>query len=298
MLNTTFDRKINDQCKDGYVVPVEIAEQIAAGNALFDTVNEYRLQRIYGDEVWLKLESGGVSSKRLEASKVLEVCAGNGFLTYHLLRRTKPKYLVVNDISQTELQSNMKLISDSFDTNNIEWLLGDMHELDMDGQFDVIIGNSFLHHFYDVPKVMEKMARLLVPGGVFVSLHEPTPMATFVESGKAALLPLAGVFPRLMNDLVRERYRGAQSATDLWLFEMKKLRPLILEAGFSRVNSLPFNLLRPLCVTRFSLHLDEGHPRLSKNEIVRLEKAIRLDRRLARFVPSRFFGSVALFCHK
>jgi len=62
-----------------------------------DTGAEHRLQEVYGKENWLKLERAGLTPEVLSGSEVLEVCAGTGFLTYHLLQRCKPKHLIVND---------------------------------------------------------------------------------------------------------------------------------------------------------------------------------------------------------
>lgn len=281
-----------------FVATDDLAMRIRAGNCEFDTGNEYRTQNIYGDELWAKLSRGGLSKESFKGKRVLELCAGNGFLTYHFLRYAKPLSLVVNDISETELESNQRLISTLESNVEVKWLRSDMHELELESGFDVVIGNSFLHHFYDVPKALKKIHSLLRDGGVFVSLHEPTPVATFVESGRAHLAPLAAMAPQWMNDLVRVRYTGGPSPTDLWLFKPSDLASLGKKAGFQAVRTEPFGLFRPWFVGRYQLHLCEEKPLLNDSEAHQLHKAIRLDNLASRILPASMFGSVTTFFYR
>jgi ubiquinone/menaquinone biosynthesis C-methylase UbiE len=69
------------------------------GNLNSDAGSELRLQSVYGDEIWLKLQRAGFSPNQFDTLNILEPCAGTGFLTYHLLKRCSPKSLTVNDIS-------------------------------------------------------------------------------------------------------------------------------------------------------------------------------------------------------
>ncbi len=193
MLNPTFPKATQRAVCSAYVAPPSIAEHTVLGNAAMETGAEYRLQEAYGDENWLKLERAGLAPEVFNRSEVLEVCAGTGFLTYHLLQRCQPKHLTVNDISAIELSAARELIAIAHPNAVIDWVLGDMHTLDFGRRFDVIIGNSFLHHFHDVPKVLARFADMLNPGGIFISLHEPTPMSTVVEGAKIAVWPLAWI---------------------------------------------------------------------------------------------------------
>lgn len=298
MLNPTFPKAIKNHATRSYVINDQLARDTVFGNQAFDTGPEYRLQAVYGDEIWKKLERAGLPASKFEQAKVLEVCAGTGFLTHHLLRRFKPRNFTVNDISPTEIQAAQDLLSRTNPEANISWVIGDMHEIDFSERFDVIIGNSFLHHFHDVPKVLSRFAELLTEDGVFVSLHEPTPMATVVEGAKLLAYPLAVMFPSLVNDIARARYKGPPSQTDIWMFESKSLEKVALNAGFSNVQLVPWHFFRPILVQQQSLHLGSTKTELSPNEIETLDKAVRIDSKLNRFLPSRFFGSICLVCHK
>lgn len=55
------------------------------GNEENITVAETRLHPVFGEEIWLKLERARFSPSVLNGLSVLEVCAGTGFLTFHLL---------------------------------------------------------------------------------------------------------------------------------------------------------------------------------------------------------------------
>lgn len=296
MLNPTFSKVMQRAVAAPYVAPLAIANRTVQGNTEFDTGSEHRLQEVYGEESWLKLERAGLTPEFFNGCEVLEVCAGTGFLTYHLLQRCQPKHLTVNDISSTELATAQKLIGKAHPAAVVEWILGDMHTVNFGRRFDVIIGNSFIHHFHDVPKVLARFAAMLKPGGVFISLHEPTPMSTVVEGGKVAVWPLAVLAPGLVNDIARARYKGQPSATDLWMFEADKIKRVARSAGFTNVATFPWGLVRPIVVQRNALHLCKEKPELSADEERRLRRAIRLDATLNRLLPQRCFGSICLLC--
>lgn len=297
MLKPSFPKSVCSAAAPNYVLEKSLANLTLDGNQAFDTAVEYRLQEVYGNELWAKLQRAGVSKSRLANADVLEVCAGTGFFTYHLLQRSQPKSLTINDISAQEIRAAQTLL-DRLPPRPVSWVLGDMHEIDFERKFDLIIGNSFLHHFHDVPRVLGRFANLLRAGGTFISLHEPTPMATVVESAKLFAYPLAVYFPGIVNEIARSRYVGKPSYTDIWLFEPHNLKQVALSAGFSRVRLIPWHLLRPLVVQKADLHLNAHKPLLSAREEAVLGRAVAIDGILNRFLPSRFFGSICLVCEK
>lgn len=298
MLNPTFPRSAKSRIAEPYVAPPDIAASTVAGNEAFDTGDEFRMQEVYGEELWMKMERAGLSPARLSGSSVLEVCAGTGFLTHHILERCVPRQLAVNDISSAELRAARSLMTARHPDVAIDWVVGDVHRLDFGRTFDVIIGNSFLHHFHDVPAVLRRFASLLNPGGCFVSLHEPTPMATVVEGAKVAAYPLACVAPGLVNEIARSRYTGDPSRTDIWMFEPRVLRRVAMQTGFSSASFHPWHLRRPIVVQTNRLHLSESKPALSSSEARLLRRAIVVDSFLNRILPSRCFGSFTLVCRK
>lgn len=298
MLNPSFPKSASRCVGSNYVAPESIVLSTRRGNESFDTGKEYRLQSVYGDEIWLKLARAGVTPPVLQELSVLEVCAGTGFLTFHLLSKCAPKSLTVNDISSTEMDVAKKMVTTNFPDAAVDWVLGDMHTVEFNRKFDVIIGNSFIHHFHNVPQVLSRIQALLTDKGIFISLHEPTPMSTVVEGAKMLAYPLAVVAPGLVNDIARARYRGEPSLTDLWMFEPEKLKRVAERAGFTSVDIFPWHLLRTIVAQKKGLHLSANKPRLSDDEVLVLRKAIDKDAFLNRILPQRFFGSISLVCRK
>jgi ubiquinone/menaquinone biosynthesis C-methylase UbiE len=183
MINTTFSKEKQGSVKEPYIATKGISERIVQGNNEMDTGTEHRLQRTFGDENWLKLARAGFTPDEMSGENALEVCAGTDFLTCQLLNRCQSKWLTVNDISATELSAARNLSTGPYLAAQVDWALGNMHMLDLGRRFDVIIGNSFIHHFHDVPRVLSRLSSMLNPGGVFISLHEPKPMSAVVEGG-------------------------------------------------------------------------------------------------------------------
>lgn len=297
MLNASFPKSICAAVRSPYVAPDSIANRIMVGNESFHTGDENRLHPAYGDELWKKLERAGLDPKSVNELTVLEVCAGTGFLTYHLLQRCNPN-LTVNDISSDELKFAQNLIETHKLNNNIKWVLGDMHTVKFEQKFDLIIGNSFLHHFYNVPEVLRRFYNLLKPGGVFISLHEPTPMSIIVEGAKLFAWPLAVLAPNFVGDLARSRFKGEPSSTDLWVFEEKKLRALATQAQFASMDAYAWGLVRPIIVQSYDLHLSANKLFLSDDEINLFTKAVKIDSFLNKFLPKRCFGSLCLAFRK
>ena len=298
MLNPTFSTFHTNKISEDYIAPKDIAESNLTANSNFETGLEYRLQNVFGEEIWLKLERAGFTEDRFNKSSILEICAGNGFLTYHLLTNIRPIRYVINDISEIELEQNKKLIFENFSNPCIEYLQGDVHALDVSGKFDIIIGNSFLHHFHDVPKALNSIMSYLKPGGTFISLHEPTPLSPIVEGAKIFALPIGIMFPTLINNFIRMRYVGPPSETDLWMFEEKKMKKLFSKLKFANSKFYYWNLFRPIVVQKKSLHLSINKQSLSALEEKQFKNSILKDSLLNKFLPSRFFASMCIVLEK
>jgi len=294
MLNPSFPKSACAAVTTPYVAPDSIVNRTIHGNETFDTGTEYRLQPTFGEELWLKLERAGLTSDVLNELSVLEVCAGTGFLTFHLLSRCSPTSLTVNDISASEMGAAQNLIQAYYPDATIDWVLGDMHTVTFERKFDLIIGNSFIHHFYNVPQVLSRFHDLLNPGGIFITLHEPTPMSAVVEGAKIFAWPLAVLAPGLVNKIARARYKGEPSATDLWMFEPALLKQVALQSGFKSFDVHSWGLLRPIVVQRFGLHTSADKPQLSDQETRTFIKAVKIDAMLNRFLPHRCFGSICI----
>lgn len=298
MLNPTFPK---DMCRfdmSKYVAPQQISNMIVEGNSSISDGVEFRTDEIFGWEIWKKLNRLGIKKENIYGKKILEVCGGGGFLTYHLLGKEIKINLTVNDISKAEIIQSRKLINKYYPSISIEYIEGDIHKLEFENKFDLIIGNSFLHHFYNVPQVLAKFNDLLNTDGKFITLHEPTPMATIVESGKYFFYPIAVLFPNFLNELIRKKYKGPISNTDLWLFKPKEIISIAYDAGYQKVEVQPWHLFRSLNSAKFKIHLSENKKNLSLIEKKILQISIYMDSLLNKILPNNFFGSVSIVCTK
>jgi SAM-dependent methyltransferase len=166
--------------------------------------------------------------------------------------------------------------------------------------YDVVIGNSFLHHFPDVPRVLATISALIRPGGLFVGLHEPTPAAVPWESGD--LRHVIAYFMFRARYLRRLRYHGPgplrEGTTDVWMFDADALRRLLEDQGFVQVQVLPRYLLRPFVVALLRLSLDEEKPRLTALQSTVLRSAVAIDAVLRRLLPARAFGGLSFVARR
>ena len=298
MLNPTYPKAYKKKEISPYNIKDSILKKNIIANTNSNTGPELRLQEVYGYEIWLKLQRAGFGPEKFNSLNILEPCAGTGFLFYHLLKRCRPKSLIANDISVQELERSKKLLSNNKLGNNIKYVVGDMNSINFDQNIDLIIGNSFLHHFNNVGKILTNFANLLSRGGTFISLHEPTEIASVVESVILHRYPIAVMFPELINDIIRYRYKGKVDDTDIWMFNKKKLSKLVLNSGFSKVKIYHWNLLRQIYVAKKSLHLNKKKPALLDNEVKGLKRAIYIDSCLNKLLPSKFFSSLMIVCEK
>ena len=301
MLNPSFSRDLISFDPSAYVLPPALVEQVVRENTAYDSGEELRLQEVYGVEQRKKLDSLGLQEYPWREKRVLDACCGTGFLSYHLLKRSPPRTITLADINQHEVDRAKKLIGNEKSSTAVSFLVADVLQTGLpDGSFDMIIGNSFLHHFYDVPRAMREFLRLLRPGGMFVTLHEPTPAAMAVERGQIKFL-LKIFFKG--DGLVEEmRYAGKgispDGGADVWIFKKKELISLVRRADFGHVVARDWHIARQFIVARKQLHLNSSKRELSRSEAKLLGRSISMDSILCRLLPSYLCGSVSLAAQK
>ena len=299
MLNNNFSKKVLEKHQDilaTYVLPVELAVKTVENNS-GQVGSELRLQEIYTEEIWRKLDSLGMKEFSWNTAKVLDVASGAGFLSYHLLKRITPAELHLADISLEEVEESKKLLISRYPSSVIEYSTVDVLQSGFpDHSFDVIIGNSFLHHFYDLPKALQEFKRMLKSGGVFISLHEPTVPAVAHEYKNPILTIWYWMMGKDYLNLVR--YKGEDIApgggADVWIFEQKDIAPLFKKVGFNEVRIGNWNFFRPMVVSFLHLHQSKEKPVLQKWEILFLRLGIGLDGFLQKILPAKAFGSVSV----
>jgi ubiquinone/menaquinone biosynthesis C-methylase UbiE len=306
MLNPAFPAEAEARAGASYVLPSDLAQQIASANESGATGAELRLQQVYGDELWARLGSLGLGPADLEGRDVLDACCGTGFVSYHVLRRVRPRSLTLMDVSPEEVMQAERLLCGGAPDGavqgspTISFCTEDLaRAATADMSFDVVVGNSFLHHFANVPLVLERVYRMLRPGGVFVGLHEPTPAAVAWES--AYVRPIVGLFgggQRWMDRLRPPAGTVRPGYGDAWLFEVEDVAQLLRHAGFTAVVVRPRYLLRPLLVALLGMYLTPQRPHLYRWQAALLRGAIAADAALARIAPARWFGGLCFRAHR
>ncbi len=300
MLNPAFSDKVVDAYKsllDNYILPEDLVELILQKNSSFDTGSELRLQEAYTFEIFQKMQSLSLDKRDWKNAKVLDICCGTGFLSYHLLKKFSPRQLTLSDISVHELKQAEILLGSAYSHSSIDYRQNDILNSDFaDESFDIIIGNSFLHHFYNLPQAIQEFKRLLKPGGVFVTLHEPTPSAVVYESGSLKLILKYFLKGNRLIDEIRYKGEGVLpcAGADVWIFQPEKIMNLFKQAGFRDIKLGSWNIFKPIIVAGASLTLNETHQSLTPLESLLFKNGIIVDKFLRTFIPQNFFGSFCL----
>lgn len=302
MLNPGFSHEADEAYGSRYIVPESLSRAIIGANGKFATGREWRTQSTYGDELWFRLRELGLSRLPWPNLRVLDACCGSGFLSYHLLKRTNVRSLTLLDVSRDEIAAARELVvGGGLDTERVVTVCRDLSEAAVAAEpFDVVVGNSFLHHFPDVPAVLAAAFDLLRPGGLFIGLHEPTPSALAWESG--ALRQVLAYFLLRRRYLRAVRHPGPElmrdGTTDVWIFTVSELRNLLLDQGFVSVKVMPRYLVRPFVVAVLGLHLGPDRPQLARRESRLLTAAVRLDGVLRLVLPAPMFGGVSFVAQR
>lgn len=303
MLNPSFPRCVINFEESKYQLPPELWEKVISNNKEFKTGEEFRLQKVFGYEVWNKLGMLGLDKSKWENKKILELSGGTGFLTFHLLQRIKPDKYIFNDISVEEIKEAKVTISkvDRNKVTKVKFIHGDLMKVDFpENYFDIICGNSFLHHIPDIPESLRKIHKLLKPGGKFVCLHEPVVASVALESSNIKAWILASFFKEKYIEMIRRKGKNVSEnyGSDVWIFKNKDLERLLFSAKFAKVNIKNIQLLRPIVVSQLKLHLTPRKKSLTSFEVNILESAINLDSKLSQKLQSNIFGSVAFTATK
>jgi len=303
MINPAFSKNISEKVKNSYILPKEIVDIVKQQNISFDSGQELRTQKVYGDELFLKLNSLGIENFDWQNKDVLDVCAGTGFLSYHLLSRVKPKSLTLVDISKNEINEAKKNLEKFAVNLPLNFVVGDATKTDFnDNSFDVVIGNSFLHHFYDLPAAIKEFKRILKPGGLFITLHEPTIASLAMESRNPLIILRYFLYGKSYIDRFY-RYRGKGGVApgqgaDVWMFDGNELAELFLKNGFKNIKIDYWHFFKAKIVAMFGLWLSDKKLKLNFLETILIKIGIYLDLIFKKILPKIFFGSIILRSEK
>jgi demethylmenaquinone methyltransferase/2-methoxy-6-polyprenyl-1,4-benzoquinol methylase len=295
MLNTNFSKETNS--KTDLSLSEENIQKIQESNKNFDTGTEKRLSPIFTEEIWKKIKNLGLTEKSFIEKNVLDLCAGTGFLSYHICQRTKTKKITLIDISETEINEAKKTLPEKFPEQTFDFKISDITTTDFpDNTFDIIIGNSFIHHLWDINKTLQEIKRILRPGGIFISLHEPTPISLAHESGS---LITACLFLKKGNSFYDScRTKEDNPGTDVWVFNKSDMETILKNNNFNNIKIKNWHIFRSLIYFWLKIYEIQDKNDLNFFKKTAFRIAIAIDAFLQKIIPDRFFASIAIICYK
>lgn len=158
--------------------------------------------------------------------KVLELGCGTGEYTRGLLKENLNLFCVdisYNMIKKAEEKNRVAC--------NLYFVISDAVQLPFkNGVFDVVVGNSVLHHILDINEAVYQINRVLKKGGRF-AFSEPNML-----NPQIFLQKNIGILRRLCGDTPYER-----------AFFRWQIKEIFGRARFKNVKVKPFDFLHPLC---------------------------------------------------
>lgn len=159
---------------------------------------------------------------------VLEIGCGTGVFTRAIADRARDVWLTACDISPASIDVARRNLGQR---DNLSFHVSDVTRLGFGAaQFDVVTGNSILHHVPQQPCVLE-LFRVLKPGGQLL-LFEPNLMN-----------PELALWTNLPRKLVPGRL---EFSDDEHAFTRWQGKRMLSHAGFVDVRVKPFDFLHPL----------------------------------------------------
>ena len=260
LINPAFSDNLCSKIKDEYKLPDEIIEIVKNSNKDNESGSniENRTQKCFTKEIKLILNSIGLDFNIFSDKIILDICAGQGFLSYHILKNEIiPKELYLADINEKDLSSAKTLLSDNLRINNIKFNVMDVTKTNYPEEyFDIVIGNSFLHHMYDVPQMLSEIKRILKKDGIFICLHEPTISSMVFEYRNPKRLFKFLIYGK--NYLNKIRYTGEMiqkgGGSDVWMFDETIIKELIGKTGFKELKISSSKLIRSVITSYFKYY--------------------------------------------
>lgn len=244
-------------------------------------IDEKRCEQVYGN--WVRV----FEQFDIQGGDLLEIGSGTGQLTYGLIKHRRFSSVYASDISPVFLEV-IKERARSFDRQTRYFACDANHLPFRSGSFDVVIGNSVLHHFLDYEKTLEQCFGLLRKGG-YALFFEP------VIQGKAWISFIIDLM-RSMDEafcldiftapqrkkmqrtvrhqttvpmLKNEREKLAE-IEDKYIFDLNELQTLAEKIGFSGFQH--FNARHPVPLSyRPGVISTLGYHGISREQVARFD---------------------------
>jgi len=261
-----------------FVLDAEGQQMVTRANQSLDSgyVDSHDFPRpaVFFDLVVENLNRSG----RAHFNRAIDVCCGTGFLALELTRRGIIETCLAVDINRaaiTILQEKLKATPSS----RVEPTHANFLSFSPKEKVDLIIGNSFLHHFPDNRAFLLKCHELLNQGGVLFLCHEPSLLNDFLENPISYLLTLLG-------------RRKSVLCTDIWQYSVRSATELLQSTGFTHIEIRGFSLLSSpfnwLVLTIWKRVLRAPVPRWAWGFFFRLTI---WEQKLFFFIPKDWFAS-------
>lgn len=174
----------------------------------------------------------------------LEVGAGTGYFTLHMLKAGIVREAVATDISPGMVAALEKNAAQQ--GLQVEALVADAEWLPFeDESFDLVLGHAVLHHIPDLERAFSEFHRVLRPGGVIFFAGEPSRTGDRVAIvPKKAADHVAPLWRRAINARPAEHghddggaeNHALESQVDVHAFVPAELRAPVATAGFEAVD--------------------------------------------------------------
>jgi ubiquinone/menaquinone biosynthesis C-methylase UbiE len=207
-----------------------------------------------------------------DATRVLDIASGSGYLTYHLARTVPQSRVTGVDVSAAAVAYAAQL----YQADNLAFATGDGFALQFpDGHFDMVVTFETIEHVPDGDRFVKELARVTDPQGTLLlstpykgyDFPDPTHINTYDASDLFALLRKhfdeVGEFYQHLGDddradAVRSIAQGAREARS-WRSRMRRL----LASGVPRPLKHPLKRCLGMASPpprRFLIRADQYYP--------------------------------------
>lgn len=187
------------------------------------------------------------------SQKILEIGAGGGNTLVEIKKLKIASEVIGADIFSFPLSNQQNPLIDKFIIANLE-----TEDLDLPADyFDVIIAGDILEHLIDPWKVVEKMAKFLKNGGIFIvsvpNLREISTISKIVFGGTFNYDPAGGIM-----DKTHLRFFCKRNVPDLFnkaMYQINSVRPILevthKESLRKTVNKFTFSLFEEFLTSQY-----------------------------------------------